>query len=318
MRTIVRKRIAESVALSKLEEGVLRVVLYFDVFGHPVDSKEIFKYFPSRVRSRDAIEGALGSLLAKSLIRKKLGYYFLRTAAEQCVAERLEKQRRAVRRMSIAGLVGRFISCFPFVRAVMVSGELSKGVASPASDIDFVVVVEDGRLWITRTILIAFKKLFLLNSKKYFCLNHFITEGNLIVEQRNFYTALELATLKPLVNRRLHARYLTANGWIREYFPNHMDVKTAGEQYARPPVRSFLEKLFPAEFTDRVEASLMARWQRIWDRRYAQLAQEDRKHRFRCLPGISTAYGEDFQQRVLVKYEYRLQHYGLPPIGHAN
>ncbi|HCA79472.1 MAG TPA: hypothetical protein DEP53_07020 [Bacteroidetes bacterium] len=318
MKAITRNRNAEHVALSKPEQDVLRVLLYFDVFGHPVNSNEIFTYFPSRVSSRAAIEGALESLLTKSFIRRRRGYYFLKTAAQHCVGERMEKQRRAVRRMTVAGLVARFISFFPFVRAVMVSGELSKGVAGPESDIDFVVVAKDGRLWVTRTLLIAFKKLFLLNSKKYFCLNHFITESNLVVESRNFYSALEMATLKPLVNRRLHAEYVTANEWIREYFPNHGELTADGERTAPPLIRSFLEKLFPANFTDRAEEFLMARWQIVWNRRYAHLTEADRRHRFRCMPGISTAYGEDFQHRVLTKYAYRLQQYGLPPIGHAN
>lgn len=318
MKANVRNRIAERVALSKFEQDVLRVLLYFDVFSHPVSASEIFTYFPSRVPSRNAIEGALESLLAKSFIRRKRGYYFLRTAPERCVRERLEKQRRAERRMSIAVLVGRFIGSFPFVRAVMVSGELSKGVAGPESDIDFVVVARDGRLWITRTLLIAFKKLFLLNSKKYFCLNHFITESNLVVESRNVYSALEMATLKPLVNRRLHAEYLTANEWIREFFPNRRELKPADERNTPLVFQSFFEKLVPAKFADRVEKILMYRWQGIWNRRYAHLSESDRNHRFRCMPGISTAYGEDFQQRVLNKYAYRLQQYGIPPIGHAN
>lgn len=318
MKATIRRHQAERVVLPKLEQDVLRVVLYFDVFGHPVNSKEIYTNLPSRVSSRAAIEHALESLLSKSFLRKKRGYYFLANASEGCVAERMEKQRRAVQRLSIAAIIGRFISWFPFVRAVMVSGELSKGVAGPASDIDFVVVAKDGRLWIARTLLIAFKKLFLLNNKKYFCLNHFITESNLVVEPRNFYTALELATLKPLVNRRLHAEYLKANGWISEYFPNRATVKTESQQRIQPLFRTFLEMLLPTRLADRVESSLMERWQRLWDHRYAHLAEADRKHRFRCLPGISTAYGEDFQQRVLSKYAYRLQRYGIPPIGHTN
>ncbi len=318
MSATVRLRVAEHVVLPKLEQDVLRVILYFDIFSHPVNSKEIHTFFPSRVSSRAAVEHALQSLQQKSLLRKDRGYYFLASASDRCVDERMEKQRRAAWRLVIAALVARFIGHFPFVRAVMLSGELSKGVAGPDSDIDFVVVAKDGRLWICRTLLIAFKKLFLLNSKKYFCLNHFITENNLPVDSRNFYSALELATLEPLVNRQLHAEYLRANEWIREYFPNRATSSAAEVERSRPLIQSLLEKLLPRHLADLAEISLMARWQRLWNRRYAYLSVADRNHMFRCRPGISTAYGEDFQQKVLGKYAYRLQQYGLPPIGQAN
>lgn len=318
MRATLGRRVAGRVVLSELEQDVLRVILYFDVFGHPLTPDEVYTYLPARASSRGAVDQALKSLLRKTHLQTTLGFYFLRSCSDRCVRERLAKEQRAVRRLRIAGLVGRFISFFPFVRGIMISGELSKGLAGPHSDIDFVVVAKEGRLWICRTVLIAFKKLFLLNSKKYFCLNHFITENNLAVDSRNFYTALELATLKPVVNRQIHARYLMENEWIREFFPHWELSEHPRVTHNRPLVRTVLENVLPRRLADRLEVSLMARWQRIWNRRYAHLSDADRNHMFRCLPGISTAYGEDFQRKVLNTYAYRLRKYGVPPLGQTN
>jgi hypothetical protein len=318
MKTTLRPRVAQRVVLPKLEQNILRVILYFNVFDHPLTADEIYTYLPMRASSPAAVARALLSLERRSHIRSKGVFHFLATASDRCASERTAKELRAVRRLVIARLVGRFIGLFPFVQAVMLSGELSKGVAGPASDIDFVVVAKKRRLWICRSILIAFKKIFLFNSKKYFCLNHFIDDSTLVVDARNYYSALELATLKPLMNPELHARYLAANRWISEFFPNLELPEVAGEPPSHLPVRSLPENVIPREWADRIDVFLMTTWQGIWNRRYAKLSEPERNHMFRCLPGMSTAYGEDFQKKVLNRYAYRLRQYGLPPLGHSN
>ena len=73
----------------------------------------------------------------------------------------------------------RFISKFPFVAAVGVSGSLSKGYYDSDSDIDFFIITQHNRLWICRTLLMVYKKIFLLNSRKYFCPNYFISSEQL-------------------------------------------------------------------------------------------------------------------------------------------
>ena len=209
--------------------------------------------------------------------------------------------------------MARFIHQFPFVRAVMLSGELSKGIASKNSDIDFVIVTRERRLWISRTILILFKKLFLCNSKKYFCLNYFVSEDHLNVGLRNIYSATEIATLKPLSNHTSYRDYIRANGWIRSFFPNWTMEIPLGSDAMQPQnhLQKMIEGLLPEHIGDRLDAWLMARWRALWSRRYPDISEEERRHKFRSDVSLSTAYGNDFQQKVLSQYAYRLQHYGI-------
>jgi hypothetical protein len=209
---------------------------------------------------------------------------------------------------------------FPFVRAVMLSGELSKGVASENSDIDFVIVTKARRLWICRSLLILFKKVFLLNSRKNFCLNHFIAEDYLEVELRNIYSATELATLKPLADPERYADYMKANVWIKKFFPNWRMERIEEHRSSNPMMISqrFLEGLLSERFADRLDAWLMMKWQNLWRKRYAHLTEAERRHKFRSDPSISTAYGVDFQEKVLVQYGKHLQQYGLTTLEHRN
>ena len=84
---------------------------------------------------------------------------------------------------------------FPFVRGVFLSGSISKGFMSESDDIDYFIITAPGRLWLTRTLLILFKKIFLFNSFRNFCLNYFIDSENLYIPEHNRYTATEIVFL---------------------------------------------------------------------------------------------------------------------------
>jgi hypothetical protein len=56
----------------------------------------------------------------------------------------------------------------------------------------------------------------------------------------------------------------------------------------------------------------MIRWRRLWQKRYAHLTEMERRHKFCCETSISTAYGEDYQQKILTQYSLRLRQYGIP------
>ena len=94
-----------------------------------------------------------------------------------------------------------------------ISGSLSKGYYDDDGDIDFFIITSPKRLWIARTFLILYKKIFLLNSRKYFCVNYFISSNALEIEEKNIFTATELTTLLPMFgNGSFHKFYEKING----------------------------------------------------------------------------------------------------------
>jgi hypothetical protein len=298
---------------SRIQQDIFKVLLYFDIFQHPVTSEEIHTYLPSHHSSPSLIDGECRSYPMNALIGEQNGFYFLKSRGESCVSIRRLKERRAKRRLKIARAVASLIRYFPFVRGIFISGELSKGVASPDGDIDYVIVTSERRLWICRTLLILFKKIVLLDSRKFFCLNHFVSEHHLEVQHRNRYTAMELITLKPLENPQLLERYQSENLWITNYFPNWIHRTNDASLAKRncPWLQCVIELPFHGAIGDILERLLLSLWRTIWKRRHPELSDRERDRRYECTPTLSTAYGGNFLELILTEYEFRLQSYGL-------
>ncbi|MEX1275163.1 MAG: hypothetical protein WEE20_04480 [Bacteroidota bacterium] len=303
---------------SHLHRDVLKVLLYFDLFRHPLSPLEIYEFLPSNSTTPSQVAGACVHFPLSAVLDSSDGLFFLKERGARCVTERRSKEAIARRRWMIARLMAALIRHFPFVRGVGVSGELSKGVSTEKSDIDYVLVTEEGRLWICRTLLILFKKVALLNSKKYFCVNHLVTERSLEVEPKNVYTAIELATVKPVCNHGLFQRYREANPWVRDFLPNwwnqfagSMENGSPEKQSRRPLLQRILEFPFRGSLGDRLDRWLMRQWQDLWKRRYPGISEEARARLFASTPHLSTAYGGDILTVILGRYREQLRRYGL-------
>ena len=295
------------------EESALQVLLYFNIFNHPLTVEEIVSFLPMGIQSVDEITRILESPSLNRIVKRIGRYFFLRTAPDTCVESRLDKEQFAKRRIAIATFVARFIGMFPFVRGVMLSGELSKGIASKNSDIDFVVVTQAKRLWISRTLLILFKKAFLFNSKKYFCLNHFVSEENLAVGLRNIYSATEVATLKPLYSLKKYEEYMAGNRWVKQYFPNWKPVDGCSTECSANDHNQHVtsSRSVTKKVLNKIDHWLMIRWRSLWQHRYPHLSHEELHHKFRCDTTLSTAYGDDYQHKILTQYALQLRQYGI-------
>lgn len=213
----------------------------------------------------------------------------------------------------MARLSTHLIKRFPFVRGVLVSGDLSKDATGPASDVDFFILTSPGRLWITRALLILFKKIFLLNKKKFFCLNFFVTADHLLLSEHNVYLATEVAHLKPLFGSLLFGDYMAANGWIRDYFPN-FDLQLLPAVVPNDR-RSLLQAALEAPFAllpaDALDKYLLHAMRRVWRDRYPELDDQTRERMFHSTREESRAYGGDFQEKILTLYEQKLKEYGV-------
>src|SRR5690606_32186099 len=202
-----------------LEQSILRTLLYFDLFQYPLLPEEIFKFLGTNSIAPHDVDQALDELRRAGRVHRYGTLYGLR-ADEGLAGRRLRGNQLAQRMSAFAHRRGRFIGAFPFVRAVMASGSFSKGYMDENSDLDFFVVTVPGRLWIARMLIAIYKRVFLLNNHKYCCCNYFITEDHLEIEEKNLFTATELATLVPVCGRSVYRRLMRANSWVSEYFPN--------------------------------------------------------------------------------------------------
>jgi hypothetical protein len=248
-----------------LRASVWKTMSYFDVFQHPLHLREITTFVDVAGVSEEMVKEQLNDFIGQKLISESAGYYYLGSDKTK-VRRRLEGNIRACKKMRVARIFSRIISFFPYTRAVMISGSMSKGVMHQDSDIDFFVISKPGRLWLNRTLLALFKKIFLLNSHKYFCINYFIDEDHLAIPDRNIFTATEIAFLMPMSNYQLHQRFLAANQWYAKHYPNLDSFRHQPDP--QPLIRRIAELPFNNGLGDRLESLCMKLNNNYWRRKY--------------------------------------------------
>ena len=197
--------------------SALKTILYFSLFKYPLTRTEIFQF--SDNTDQKEIDSEIDLLLKKGVIFNFDGFYIDVNNPDR-VERRLKGNEMARNIMPKAVKVSRKIAKFPYIKGVCLSGALSKGFYDDDGDFDFFIITKPNRLWIARTLLVLYKKIFLLNSKKYFCVNYFISTDQLEISEQNLFTATEISTLIPLYGTETFKDFLTANSWATPYFPN--------------------------------------------------------------------------------------------------
>src|SRR3954470_21979334 len=183
--------------MNPLQESILKVIAYFDIFYYPVTAEEIL-YFMNNPYTAQKLHQALDELLKNEIIFKTKDYYSLHNN-EMFALKRIRANEAAKKQMKIAKKIAGLHIRVPFIKGVAISGSLSKNVAYKGSDIDFFIITKENRLWLSKlcfTTLIKCSTFFGLN--KWFCLNYIIDEKSLEVPEKNIFTATEIITLLPL------------------------------------------------------------------------------------------------------------------------
>jgi len=294
-------------------DGILKTLLYYDMWNHPLTSEELYAYLPIDSPSYGDFLQTLAHEVTNGRVQRSGDYYYTPRTDHSVVARRYAKELHAHRLWKIARISMHAIKRFPFVRAVCVSGDLSKNATDKTSDIDFFIITSPRRLWITRTLLVLFKKVFLLNSKKYFCLNYFTTQEHLTVAERDVYVATEIASLQPLYNFDLFVRYLHANRWVDDFFPNFdwRNCRYRATSERRSILQILLELAFAFLPADRIDRYCMNKMKGIWVRRYPDFDDATRSRILRSTRSESRAFVGNFAEKILPLYADRLREFGL-------
>ena len=281
------------------QSDIIRALLYFDIFDYPLKREEIKKFMASSPNGE--FDRQFNDLINSGYINQ-VGRDFYGIAPEQSNASRrikgnllAEKKMKSARRMS------RLISYFPFVRCIMLSGSISKGFMEANSDVDFFIITAPKKLWIARTLLILFKRLFLLNSRKLFCVNYFLDSESMEIEEKNIFTAIECATLIPTYNSEYYTKFWNENSWVSNYLPNTTIRDTTGVISNKAfPFKWLIEKLLSNRLGDFLDQYFMNITLKHWNSRYSkELDEGDFKVAFKTKRNVSKSHPQFFQKKVL-------------------
>ncbi len=288
---------------------VLRMILYYDIFRHPLTVPEI-----ARLSGFDPTP-SLDRLAATNRIVRQ-GAHICLPGGVAHVARRLTRSAEAERCWPVARRAGRLLASFPWVRAVLITGGLSKHSAEPDADVDFLLLVEPGRVWAAKSALQVLRRAMPASARDCFCTNYLLATDHLELDDRNLFTAMELATAIPVHGAAWSVALLEANrSWAERWVPGYdWSVARAANAPTHPPSRvaGAAEGALGA-FGPHLERAALGAWSRYWDHKYAWLPRAARSQRFKRRPEIATNHLHDFQGYVIAEFERRCSAAGLEP-----
>lgn len=288
---------------SPLELAVLKTLAYFAVFTYPLTREEIMAFCTELSATPEQVSEVLKTLVDQKTVFE-FGTYFQLKNEAAWAPKRLDCNRRAASVLPIARRKARLIGQFPFVRSVFVSGSLSKHCMGPDSDVDFFIVTDPGRLWLARTLLVLYKKIFLLNSHHYFCVNYFVDTDHLEIEEKNLFTATESVTLLPMWGSESYADFHRSNAWAWTYYP-HFSLREIKDcpPYSRGFFKKWLEKIWAGNMGDWLDSKAMRLTVGYWKRKFRHLDHKTFDLALKSRRGISKHHPLHFQKKVLERYE---------------
>lgn len=252
--------------------------MYFDLADYPLTKEELFSWLWSDSATATPDKPAVSypeflEALTFLNIDSKFGYYFL-PGREAIVEERRRKLLISEQKLKIARRAVKIIKSVPFLRAVFVCNSTGAEQANKDSDVDFFIVTEKNRIWITRLLVTFLLELFRFRRvgkrvKNKVCLSFYVTVYNL--DLANFRVADDDVHFAYWINQMLpifdpedyYLKFLHVNQWVKNYLPN-----------ANPKITSSYLLKIPESRFGRIWKKA---WEKMWEGSYGDLINAQAK-----------------------------------------
>jgi hypothetical protein len=203
----------------KAEQSIIKALAYFDIFNYPLSQEEIYDFLGEPV-AKDVVMATLLQLVEEKRIFRLGDFYSLQADAALRTRRTIGNHKAEIL-LKTAYKAGGLLYQFPFVRGIGISGSLSKNFADQHTDIDFFIITRSNRLWIARTLMHLFKKLtFITGHQHWYCMNYYVDEEAMRIEEKNIFTATELITLIPVCGNGTMDKFYYQNNWVADFFPH--------------------------------------------------------------------------------------------------
>jgi hypothetical protein len=294
--TVVSKK-----TLSQNQKRLLRQLIYYSIFNYPLSLLEL-----GSSTSNSELEEELKDLEEQDYIQELDNVYGV-NLTQEIVTRRQNGTRAANEILPKAKSNANLIFNFPFVKGVYVSGSLSKGFMSEDGDIDYFIITKPGKLWVTRTLLILYKKLFLFNSRKYFCVNYFVDANHLEIAEKNVFTATELVTLIPMKHDSVNNLFISNNEWIKSVYPNKQMNQITAAKTKKLSLKSFIESLLNNWFGNQLDYFFMKITMLVWKQKFGDFKPVDFELAMKSRSYVSKHHPQNFQKKVLDAFDEKIK-----------
>lgn len=294
--------------MNSLELSIIKVVAYFDVFKYPLLKNEI-GYFLDQKYDEKSLNHGLKKLVDNEVIFHINEFYSLSNDVS-LVERRIKGNNAAVKELKKAKKAANFLAkWFPYIKGIAISGSLSKNFASKDSDFDFFVITTINRLWICRFVFVIFHRIIcLFGYKKMFCLNYMLDETVFEIDEKNIFTAIEIATLIPCYGNDVNNNFFYSNNWVEEFLPNHVIQSNEKESVKPSLIKRMFEQLLNNNFGDTLNNAILKFCIRRWQKLFAKNKYSETgfrlggviasSHLFKPMPQL-------FQKKIITSFNER-------------
>jgi hypothetical protein len=292
----------------KPEQSIIKALAYFDIFNYPLTQDEIYHFFDQPV-AMEVVGATLFQLVEEKRIYRLGSFYSLQPDAA-LRTRRTMGNLKAELLLTTAYKVGGFLYKFPFVRGIGISGSLSKNFADQHTDIDFFIITCSNRLWIARTLMHLFKKLtFITGHQHWYCMNYYIDEEAMLIDEQNIFTATELVTLLPVCGNGTMHNFYDRNNWAGNFFPNQKVGRQSMLLSRTGWFKKGIERLLDNSLGNALDNMLMRITTRRWKKKEQLQKTNGHGDRMGLCTGkhYSKPKPEFFQRKVLETLEKKLK-----------
>ncbi len=321
-----------------MKKNILATLAYYDVFDLPLKEEEVFKFFfnfkhlsafgDGRAPNFGEVKAGLEELTSDGVIGLSGGLYFL-FGRDYLVPLRLRREKMAKKKWRRVFCAARWLKILPYVKAVFASGSLAMSNAEELGDLDILIVVKYGRIWLSRLLVSGLLSLIGMR-RKYnqkiapdkVCLNHYITNKSLPILYKSIYTAQTYINLKPVFisDPRIVAEFYKANSWLGDYVLNFEAKKLTAEKTNMATGHNFLTKA-KSRAGELILNTRIGDWLEGQARRWQTSRIE--KHKKQDPPGGRVVYNDEqlefhpgsAEKEIIEKYNQRLENLGLSELA---
>jgi hypothetical protein len=248
----------------KIKEAIFKTIVFFDIFSYPLTAFELWQYSNFKCSLLE-VENALIEF-DNDKIENKGAYYFLK-GKSNIVETRARRYNYSDRKMKRAMRISKIFKFIPWIKMIAIGNIMGSNNLKDGSDIDFFIVTNHKRIYLTRFFTTIITKFLLLrprvnNVRDKICLSFYISENNIDLQKLHLKNKIDLyfiywlANLMPIYERDNFYRVLIdKNSWIKKTLPNwepivvspHRDIGESPSFFYREVIDLFiggLEKQF--------------------------------------------------------------------------
>lgn len=291
--------------LSKNASALVKTLLYFDIFHYPLNLNELVEYCQFQHINKETACRELDFLIENVMVVKQEDYYLI-SNKNSLIERRKLGNELAEKKMKTAFQMSEFISKFPFVRCVCISGSLSKNFMAEDSDIDFFIITSTNRLWLCRSLLVLYKKIFLFNSHKHFCINYYLDTKHLEIPDHNIFTATEITFLKPTYNAAMFEEFSKQNNWTEQFYPNKNRTQLEPTKITYSALKSSIEKMLSGWLGEQLDSLFFRITLLRWKKKFTHFSAEEFDLNLRSRKNVSKHHPRGYQKTVLESFQNKV------------